>query len=89
MRAKKTSRFRVMAPTPLQKTTQISPIFIPRQGHAPRFAGKGQGNRTVDAGWDDAKVVPPDGCGQSSRGGGVEGRMLPPAGESMTPPFKN
>jgi hypothetical protein len=28
--------------TPLRKPPQISPIFIQRQGHAPRFAGKGR-----------------------------------------------
>jgi len=30
----------------------------------------------VDAGWDDTKVVQPDGCGQARRG--WEGRILPP-----------
>jgi hypothetical protein len=29
----------------------------------------------VDAGWDDTKVVQPDGCGQARR---VEGLILPP-----------
>jgi hypothetical protein len=32
--------------------------------------------RLVYAGWHDAKVVQPDGCGQARRG--VEGRNLPP-----------
>ena len=42
--------------------------FESRHGEAPRFAGKGQG-------WDDTKVVQPDGCGQARRGGGW---ILPP-----------
>ena len=32
--------------------------------------------RLVYAGWDDVRVVQPDGCGQARRG--VEGRILPP-----------
>ena len=76
-----------MLPAPRQKAPQISPIFISDKVTLHVSREKDGKLRLVYAGWDDAKVVPPDGCGQPSRG--VEGRMLPPAGESMTPPFKN
>src|ERR1700747_2829231 len=58
--------------------------FHQRQGHAPRFAGKDR--RVVYAGWDDAKVVQPDRCGEA-RGTSQRGSS-PPAGGSDDPPRK-
>jgi hypothetical protein len=73
-----------MAPAPLQKTPQISPIFkadsvtldVSREKH-----GK---LRLVCAGWDDTKVVQPDGYGQARRG--WKGGSYPLAGGSDDPP---
>ena len=50
-----------MAPTPLQKTPQISPIFISDKVTLHVSREKDGKLRFVYAGWDDAKVVQPDG----------------------------
>jgi hypothetical protein len=76
MRTKKTSRFRIMQPAPRQKPPQISPIFIADKVSLAVSREKDGKLHLVDAGWDDTKVVPPDGCGPARRG--VEGRNLPP-----------
>jgi hypothetical protein len=86
MRVKKTSRFRIMRPAPRQKPPQISPIFISDKV-TPHVSREKDGKfRLVCAGWDDAKVVQPDGCGQARRG--VEGGSYPLAGGSDDPPSK-
>jgi hypothetical protein len=75
-----------MLPAPCQKQPQISPIFISDKVTLPVSREKDGKLHLVDAGWDDTKVVPPDGCGQARRG--VEGRNLPPPNKAMTPPSK-
>jgi hypothetical protein len=72
-----------MLPAPCQKQPQISPIFISDKVTLPVSREKDGKLHLVDAGWDDTKVVPPDGYGQARRG--VEGRNLPPTGGAMTP----
>jgi hypothetical protein len=62
---------------------EISPIFISDKVTLPVSREKDGKLHLVDAGWDDTKVVPPDGYGQARRG--VEGRNLPPTGGAMTP----
>ena len=57
----------VMAPTPLQKTPQISPIFISDKVTLHVSRERTRKMHLVDAGWDDTKVVQPDGCGQGRR----------------------
>ena len=64
-----------MLPAPRQKQPQISPIFISDKVTLHVSREKDGKWRLVYAGWHDAKVVQPDGCGQARRG--VEGRNLP------------
>jgi hypothetical protein len=72
-----------MLPAPRQKLPEISPIFISDKVTLHVSREKDGKLHLVDAGWDDTKVVQPDGCGQARRG--VEGRNLPPTGGAMTP----
>jgi hypothetical protein len=75
-----------MIPAPRQKLPEISPIFISDKVTLHVSREKDGKLRFVYAGWDDAKVVQPNGYGQARRG--VEGRNLPPTGGAMTPPQK-
>ena len=77
------SRFRIMLPAPRQKAPQISPIFKADTMRLHVSREKDKEIALVDAGWDDKKVVQPDGCGSS------EGWILPPDRGSDDPPFKN
>jgi hypothetical protein len=72
-----------MLPAPRQKLPEISPIFISDKVTLHVSREKDGKLRSVYAGWDDAKVVQPNGYGQARRG--VEGRNLPPTGGAMTP----
>src|SRR5262249_18420034 len=54
---------------PLQKTPQISAIFKADSVTLHLSQEKDGKLRLVYAGWDDTKVVQPDGCGQARRGG--------------------
>jgi hypothetical protein len=74
-----------MLPAPRQRLPEISPIFISDKVTLHVSQEKDRKLRLGYAGWDDAKVVQPDGCGQARRG--VEGRNLPPTGGAM-PPLK-
>jgi hypothetical protein len=75
-----------MTHTPLRKPAQISPIFINDKVSLPVSREKDGKLRVVYGGWDDAKVVPPDGCAQARRGGRW---TLPPGkGERPLPPSK-
>ena len=76
----------IMLPAPRQKAPQISPIFKADTVRLHVSREKDWKLRLVDAGWDDAKVVQPDGCGQARR---VEGWILPPWQGGDDPPFKN
>jgi hypothetical protein len=58
------------------KTPPISPIFTADSVTLVVSREKDGKSRLVYAGWDDVRVVQPDGCGQARRG--VEGRILPP-----------
>ena len=70
--------------SPRQKQPQISPIFKADTVRLHVSREKDRKLRLVDAGWDDPKVVPPDGYGQARR---VEGWILTPlAGEAAAPP---
>jgi hypothetical protein len=72
---------------PRQKQPPISPIFKADTVRLHVSREKDRKLRLVDAGWDDPKVVPPDGYGQARR---VEGWILTPlAGEAAAPPVKN
>ena len=71
---------------PRQKLLEISPIFKTDTVRLHVSREKDGKWRLVYAGWDDPKVVQPDGCGQARR---VEGWMLPPRGVSDAPPSKN
>jgi hypothetical protein len=75
-----------MAPTPHQKASQISPIFISDKVTLHVSREKDKEVALVDAGWDDAKAVQPDGCGQARRG--WKGGSYPLAGGSDDPPQK-
>ena len=75
-----------MLPAPRQKLPEISPIFKADTVRLHVSREKDGKLRVVYAGWDDTKVVQPDGCGQARRG--VEGWILPPAGGAITPPSK-
>ena len=68
-----------MLPAPRQKPAQISPIFISDKVTLHVSREKGGKLRLVYAGWDDAKVVQPNGCG---------GWILPPGRGSDDPPSK-
>jgi hypothetical protein len=75
-----------MLPAPRQKPAQISPIFISDKVTLHVSREKDGKLRFVYAGWDDAKVVQPNGCGQARR---VEGWLLPPGkDERPLPPQK-
>jgi hypothetical protein len=52
-----------MRPAPRERPPQISPIFKADAVRLPVSREKDGKLHLVDAGWDDAKVVPPDGCG--------------------------
>jgi hypothetical protein len=65
-----------MRPAPREKPPQISPIFISDMVTLHVSREKDGKLHLVDAGWDDAKVVQPNGCGPARRG--VEGWILPP-----------
>src|SRR5689334_847499 len=55
MRAKKTSRFRIMSYTPLEKPPQISPIFKADKV-TPHISREKDGKlRLAYAGWDDTR----------------------------------
>src|ERR1700745_3751291 len=71
---------------PRQKQPQISPIFKADTVRLHVSREKDWKLRLVDAGWDDAKVVQPGGCGQARRG--VEGGSYPLAREARLPPSK-
>ena len=73
-------------PAPRQKAPQISPIFKADTVRLHVSREKDWKLRLVDAGWDDAKVVQPDGCGQARRR--WKGGSYPLAREAR-PPLKN
>jgi hypothetical protein len=76
-------------PAPRQKLPEISPIFRADTVRLHVSREKDKEIALVDAGWDDAKVVQPDGCGPARRGwkgGRVD--SYPPAGGSDDPPSK-
>jgi hypothetical protein len=75
-----------MLPAPRQKQPQISPIFISDKVTLHVLREKDGKWRLVYAGWDDTKVVQPDGRGQARRGGRVD--PTPWQGGAMTPPSK-
>src|SRR5260370_28065 len=75
-----------MLPAPRQKPAQISPIFIADDVVLTVSREKDGKLRLGYAGWDDTKVVQPDGCGQARRG--WKGGCYPPAGASDDPPQK-
>jgi hypothetical protein len=62
----------MLQPAPRGKPTQISPIFISDKVTLHVWREKDGKFRLVCAGWNDAKVVQPDGCGQARRGGTVD-----------------
>jgi hypothetical protein len=64
-----------MLPAPRQKLPEISPIFISDKVTLHVSREKDGKLHLIDAGWHNAKVVQPDGCGQARR---VEGWILPP-----------
>jgi len=78
-----------MLPAPRQKLPEISPIFISDKVTLHVSREKDGKLHLVDAGWDDTKVVQPDGCGQARRG--VDGRADPTPGQGrplcVTPPL--
>ena len=67
---------RDLRPAPRQKLPEISPIFKADTVRLHVSREKDGKLHLVDAGWDDAKVVQPDGCGQVRRG--WKGWILPP-----------
>ena len=71
-------------PTPRRKLPDISPILKADTATLHVSREKDKEIALVDGGWDDAKVVQPDGCGQAWKGG-----SYPPAGEAVTPLVKN
>jgi hypothetical protein len=75
-----------MLPAPRQKQPQISPIFISNKVTLHISREKDGKFRLVCAGWDDTKVVQPDGCGQARRG--WKGGAYPLAREAAPPPQK-
>jgi hypothetical protein len=72
--------------SPPSETASDLADFQSRHGEAPRFAGKGREIALVDAGWDDTKVVHPNGCGQARRTS--QRGSYPLAGGSDDPPSK-
>jgi hypothetical protein len=73
--------------SPLSETAPDLADFQSRHGRRFTFRGKGREIAPVYAGWDDTKVVQPDGLRASSRG--VEGWILTSlAGGSDDPPQK-
>ena len=74
--------------SPPSETASDLGDFHCRHGEAPRSRKKDGKWRLVYAGWDDTKVVRPDGCGQARKGGG-RANPTPPQGGAMTPPSKN
>jgi hypothetical protein len=78
------SRSRLL-PAPRQKQPQISPIFISDKVTIHVSREKDKELHLVDAGWDDTKVVQPDGCGQVR--GGRKGETYPHRGSDD--PIKN
>jgi hypothetical protein len=56
-----------MRPAPREKPPQISPIFISDTVTLHVSREKDKEIALVDAGWDDTKVVHPNGCGQARR----------------------
>jgi hypothetical protein len=75
-----------MLPAPRQKPAQISPIFKADTVRLHVSREKDWKLRLVDAGWDDAKVVQLDGCGQARRR--WKGGSYPLAREARPPPSK-
>jgi hypothetical protein len=75
-----------MQPAPRQKPPQISPIFTSDKVTLHVSRVKDGKFRLVYAGWDDAKVVQPNGCGQARRR--WKGGSYPPGRGSGDPPFK-
>ena len=71
------------------KTPPISPIFTADSVTLVVSREKDGKSRLVYAGWDDVRVVQPDGCGQARRG--VDGRADPTPGQGrplcVTPPL--
>jgi hypothetical protein len=57
-----------MAPTPQAQKLPIAPVFIADKVSLAVSREKDGKLRLVFAGWDEAKVVQPDGCGQARRG---------------------
>jgi hypothetical protein len=62
------------------------PLFKADSANLTVSASKDGKLRVVYGGWDDAKVVQPDGCGQARRG--WKGGILPPGEGSEDPPSK-
>ena len=76
----------IMLPAPRQKLPEISPIFKADTVRLHVSREKDKEIALIDAGWDDTKVVQPDGCGQAR--GGCERGILPPGRGSDDPPLK-
>jgi hypothetical protein len=68
---------------PRKKPPQISPIFINDKVTLHVSREKDWKLHFVDAGWDDTKVVHPNGCGQARRT--WKRGSDPPQGGAMTP----
>ena len=75
-----------MLPAPRQKLPEISPILKADTVRLHVSREKDKEIALIDAGWDDTKVVQPDGCGQAR--GGCERGILPPGRGSDDPPLK-
>ena len=75
-----------MLPAPRQKAPQSRRFSLADKVRLHVSREKDGKLRLVYAGWDDAKVVRPDGCGQARRG--WKGGSYPRQGE-RDPPLKN
>jgi hypothetical protein len=75
-----------MLPAPRQKLPEISPILKADTVEAHVSREKDGKWSLVYTGWDDTKVVQPDGCGQARRR--WKGGSYPLAREARPPPSK-
>ena len=75
-----------MRPAPRQKLPEISPILKADTVTLHVSREKDKEIALVDAGWDDTKIVHPNGCGQARRRRSVA--PTPRQGGAMTPPSK-
>jgi hypothetical protein len=75
-----------LLPAPRQKQPQISPIFKTDTVTLHVSREKDKEIALVNAGWDDTKVVHPNGCGQARRTS--QRGSYPRQGGAMTPPSK-